>query len=54
MLFTFVAALSLPVCSDDWKVLWSFRDPFYAHHPSFEYIKSMRPGQKVRDLLTPL
>lgn len=34
-------------CSDDWKLLWSFRDPFYAHHPSFETIKAMKPGQKV-------
>ena len=34
-------------CSDDWKLLWSFRDPFYAHHPSFEVIKAMKPGQKV-------
>ena len=34
-------------CSDDWKVLWSFRDPFYAHHPSFEAIKAMKPGQKA-------
>ncbi len=35
------------LCSDDWKLLWSFRDPFYAHHPSFEFIKAMKPGQKV-------
>lgn len=35
---------------DDWKLLWSFRDPFYAHHPSFQYIKAMKPGQKVNQL----
>lgn len=37
----------LSACSDDLKLLWSFRDPFYAHHPSFEFIKAMKPGQKV-------
>lgn len=36
--------------NDDWKLLWSFRDPFYAHHPSFEVIKAMKPGQKINQL----
>lgn len=36
--------------NDDLKLLWSFRDPFYAHHPSFEFIKAMKPGQKVNQL----
>ncbi|KAL3152926.1 Ttll-15p, variant 2 [Trebouxia sp. C0009 RCD-2024] len=36
--------------TSDWKLLWSYRDPFYSHHPSFVAIKAMAPGQKVNQL----
>ena len=43
-LFAYIVCCA--VCSD-WKLIWSFKDPFYSNHPNFEDIKAMGPGQKV-------